>query len=149
MRLHSLRRAACAAGLLLMITGWTLGQTLKIRPPAGQDTEQERAEHEKQEATAQAVEAPPVTVPMSVPSGTPIKVALDSEVRIRNVGQPIHGKTTEPVYAFDKLLDPGRHLGQWKSVGDRPVSLKRFGLCKRWTRISRPYAQSTCSLMNS
>jgi hypothetical protein len=106
MRLHSLRRAACAAGLLLMITGWTLGQTLKIRPPAGQDTEQERAGHEKQEASAQAVEAPPVTVPMSVPSGTPIKVALDSEVRIRNVGQPIHGKTTEPVYAFDKLLVP-------------------------------------------
>jgi hypothetical protein len=43
---------------------------------------------------------------MSVPSGTPIKVALDSEVRIREVGQPIHGKTTEPVYAFDKLLIP-------------------------------------------
>jgi hypothetical protein len=43
---------------------------------------------------------------MSVPSGTPIKVALDSEVRIRSVGQPIHGKTTEPVYAFDKLLVP-------------------------------------------
>src|ERR1019366_3731694 len=40
------------------------------------------------------------------PSGTPIKVALDSEVRIREVGQPIHGKTTEPVYAFDKLLIP-------------------------------------------
>jgi len=43
---------------------------------------------------------------MSVPSGTPIKVALDAEVRIREVGQPIHGKTTEPVYAFDKLLIP-------------------------------------------
>ncbi len=54
----------------------------------------------------QPAEAPPVTVAMSVPSGTPIKVALDSEVRIRTVGQPIHGKTTEPVYAFDKLLIP-------------------------------------------
>ena len=43
---------------------------------------------------------------MSVPAGTPIKVALDSEVRIRYVGQSIHGKTTEPVYAFDKLLIP-------------------------------------------
>jgi len=45
-------------------------------------------------------------VPMSVAAGTPIKVALDSEVRIREVGQAIHGKTTEPVYAFDKLLIP-------------------------------------------
>jgi len=43
---------------------------------------------------------------MSVPSGTPIKVALDSEVRVREVGQMVHGKTTEPVYAFDKLLVP-------------------------------------------
>ena len=43
---------------------------------------------------------------MSVPAGTPIKVALDSEVRIREVGQAIQGKTTDPVYAFDKLLIP-------------------------------------------
>jgi hypothetical protein len=48
----------------------------------------------------------PVMVPMSVPAGTPIKVALDSEVRVREVGQTIQGKTTEPVYAFDKLLVP-------------------------------------------
>jgi len=31
---------------------------------------------------------------------------LDSEVRVREVGQAIHGKTTEPVYAFDRLLIP-------------------------------------------
>jgi hypothetical protein len=45
-------------------------------------------------------------VPMSVAAGTPIKVALDAEVRVREAGQAIHGKTTEPVYAFDKLLIP-------------------------------------------
>jgi len=50
--------------------------------------------------------AAPATVPMSVAAGTPIKVALDSEVRVRKVGQVIHGKTVEPVYAFDKLLIP-------------------------------------------
>jgi len=37
-------------------------------------------------------------------------VALDSEVRVRNVGQSIHGKTVEPVYAFDKLLIPAGTL---------------------------------------
>jgi hypothetical protein len=52
------------------------------------------------------VDAAPVMVPMSVAAGTPIKVALDAEVRVREVGQAIHGKTTEPVYAFDKLLIP-------------------------------------------
>jgi hypothetical protein len=92
--------------LLLMTTGWSLGQTLKVRPPADQDAEQGKAEPAPKDLAAQAIAGPPVTVPMSVPSGTPIKVALDSEVRIREVGQPIHGKTTEPVYAFDKLLIP-------------------------------------------
>jgi hypothetical protein len=33
-------------------------------------------------------------------------VALDSELRVRRVGQAIHGKIVEPVYAFDKLLIP-------------------------------------------
>ena len=111
MRRSSLMRAGCAAGILLTTTSWALGQTLKVRPPTGQDAEQEKAERERKDAVAPIVEAPalealPVTVPMSVPAGTPIKVALDSEVRIRNVGQSIQGKTTEPVYAFDKLLVP-------------------------------------------
>ena len=100
MRGVSLRRSGCAVGLLLVATGWSVGQTLKLRPPAGQDAKQEAKE------PAIEAEAAPVMVPMSVPSGTPIKVALDSEVRIREVGQPIHGKTTEPIFAFDKLLIP-------------------------------------------
>ncbi|MGB8062394.1 MAG: hypothetical protein WCF26_10900 [Candidatus Sulfotelmatobacter sp.] len=47
-----------------------------------------------------------MTMPMSVAAGTPIKVAVDSEVRVRKVGQAVHGKIVEPVYAFDKLLIP-------------------------------------------
>ncbi len=129
MRRGSLRRAGCAAGILLFTANWALGQTLKVRPPAGQDAEQEKAVPEKQDATApvveaSAAEATPVTVPMSVPSGTPIKVALDSEVRIREVGQPIHGKTTEPVYAFDKLLVPVGTPVNGKVSAIDPVSKK-------------------------
>ncbi len=95
----ALQRAYLIAGLLLLANSSSLGQTLKLRPPSGPES-----------ALAKNDAPPPepalVTVPMSVPAGTPIKVALDSEVRIRNVGQPIHGKTTDPVYAFDKLLIP-------------------------------------------
>jgi len=43
---------------------------------------------------------------MNVATGMPIKVALDSEVRIRSVGQAIHGKTVDPIYSFDMLLIP-------------------------------------------
>jgi hypothetical protein len=102
----SLKRAGFAAGLLLLATGFSLGQTLRVRQTAQPDAEREKEEQSQKDATTHSIEILPVTLPMSVPSGTPIKVALDSEIRIRQVGQPIHGKTTEPVYAFDKLLIP-------------------------------------------
>ena len=83
------------SGLLLALSLTGRGQTLKVRAPGtGND------------------EPVPAPVPaamkleMTVPAGTPIKVALDSEVRIRKEGQPVHGKTMLPVYAFDKLLIP-------------------------------------------
>ena len=50
--------------------------------------------------------ASPMAIPLTVPAGTPLKVALDAEVRVRQAGQPVHGKITEPVYAFDKLVIP-------------------------------------------
>lgn len=90
-------RAVVTATLLILGNGSITAQTLKPRPATGQEP--------KTEDAAPATPTP-VSVPMSLPVGTPIKVALDSEVRIRKVGQPIHGKTTEPVYAFDKLLIP-------------------------------------------
>ncbi len=102
MRRMVLRPVVWTAGLLLL-SGWSLAQTLKPRPPAGP----EKAGQEKNaDAASPTAPAAPVMVPMSVAAGTPIKVALDSEVRVREVGQAIEGKTTEPVYAFDKLLIP-------------------------------------------
>ena len=46
------------------------------------------------------------SIPLTVPAGTPLKVALDQEVRIQKVGQPVHGKVVEPVYSFDKIVVP-------------------------------------------
>ena len=85
-----------------IVVGCCWAQTLKVRTP-----EEREKEIEKQQAPPAPAAAPaPVTVDMNVPAGTPLKVALDSEVRVRRVGQAIHGKTMEPVYAFDKLLIP-------------------------------------------
>ncbi len=100
-------RRSVFALMVLMASMWRgagVAQTLKPRPPAGIQRQNENGSA-PQNAPDNA-NAPPVTVAMSVGAGTPIKVALDSEVRIREVGQTIHGKTTEPVYAFDKLLIP-------------------------------------------
>jgi hypothetical protein len=49
---------------------------------------------------------PPVNIALGVPAGTPLRVVLDKEVRIRKAGQPIHAKIAEPVYAYDKLVVP-------------------------------------------
>jgi len=96
-------RAPLGAVLVASLCGVSVGQMLKPRPPVGTQPNSEDT------APKRATENPgsqPVVVPMTVEAGTPIKVALDSEVRVREVGQAIHGKTTEPVYAFDKLLIP-------------------------------------------
>jgi hypothetical protein len=45
-------------------------------------------------------------IPLVVPKGTAVQVLLDKEVRIQKVGQPVHGRVAEPVYAFDKLVVP-------------------------------------------
>ena len=56
--------------------------------------------------TAPAAKPAPQTVDLTVPKGTPLQVALDEEVRVKKVGQPIHGKTVEPLYAFDHIVVP-------------------------------------------
>jgi hypothetical protein len=57
--------------------------------------------------SAAAVNAPTnETIPLAVPKGTAVQVVLDQEVRIQEVGQSVHGRVAEPVYAFDKLVVP-------------------------------------------
>jgi hypothetical protein len=48
----------------------------------------------------------PVQIELDVLAGTPLRVVLDKEFRIRKAGQPIQGKIAEPVYAYDKLVVP-------------------------------------------
>jgi hypothetical protein len=50
--------------------------------------------------------APLQSVALSIPKGTPLQVALDEEVHVKRVGQPIHGRIVEPVYAVDHIVIP-------------------------------------------
>lgn len=75
----------------VVLTTSLFGQTLKTRP----------AEPPKAPSRQAA------SIPLTVPVGTPLKVVLDRELRVHAVGQPIHGKTIEPIYSFDQLLIPG------------------------------------------
>ena len=54
-----------------------------------------------------AVKAPTSeSIALEVPKGTAVKIILDKEVRVQKVGQSVHGRVAEPVYAFDKLVVP-------------------------------------------
>jgi hypothetical protein len=54
----------------------------------------------------QTTPSPPRSIALSVPRGTPLQVALDEEIRVRSVGQPVHARIVDPVYAFDRLVIP-------------------------------------------
>jgi type IV secretory pathway VirB10-like protein len=66
------------------------GSERKPSPPSGEPTQP----------------APPQTVVLTVAKGLPLQVALDREVRLRKVGQAVHGRIVEPVYAFDRIVVP-------------------------------------------
>jgi len=50
-------------------------------------------------ATSQKIE-------LTVPAGTPIRIALSKKVRIAKAGAPVSGKVTDTVYAFDQAVIP-------------------------------------------
>ena len=45
-------------------------------------------------------------IALTVARNTPLQIALDKDVRIRKVGQPIHCHLVRPIYAFDRLVAP-------------------------------------------
>ncbi|HEY4046179.1 MAG TPA: hypothetical protein VGM27_04855, partial [Acidobacteriaceae bacterium] len=67
----------------------------------------------------QTTPSSPQSVVLSVPRGTPLQVALDQEIRVKRVGQPVHARIVEPVYAFDRLVVPvgSEVTGQLTKVG--------------------------------
>lgn len=100
------RLAGCTFVLLAAPCLWS--QTLKVRPG------------EPSQPPATAVQPKPaLSVPLTLSEGTPLKVVLEKEVRIQKVGQPIYGKTREPIYAFDTLLVPAgtEVIGKISGIG--------------------------------
>jgi hypothetical protein len=92
-------RALLTIFVTFTLCNWSAGQVLKARPLQPAEAAQPPAEPLP---PAQTVDS----ILLTVPAGTPLKVALDQEIRIRKIGQPVHGKLVEPVYAFDRLVVP-------------------------------------------
>jgi hypothetical protein len=67
----------------------------------------------------QAAPSSQQSVALSVPRGTPLQVALDQDIRVKRVGQAVHARIVEPVYAFDRLVVPvgSQVSGQVTKIG--------------------------------
>jgi hypothetical protein len=76
-----------------------------------------------EESRAPEVElAEPATIPLTIPTGTPLRIALDQRSRINHPGEVIHGKIVETVYAFDQVVIPAGSVatGRVKSIAPVP-----------------------------
>jgi hypothetical protein len=65
------------------------------------------------------------TIAMTVVDGTLLQIALDKEVRVRKVGEPIAGRVMQPVYVFDRLVIPVGAVAVGRISVIEPVSARR------------------------
>jgi hypothetical protein len=129
-----MRRILLVVLLTFIFSVGTFGQTLTTRspepvPPASDSVP-------SPEATSELSDS----IPLTVPAGTPLKVVLDQEVRIRSVGQPVHGKVVEPVYCFDKIVVPAGSDVTGKIAGIDGVSKMKRTVAAMNANFS-PYRQ--------
>ena len=59
----------------------------------------------------------------TVPSGVPLRVALERRVAIKRVGEPIQGRLVDPVYVFDRVVLPAGSVveGHIAEIGGVPA----------------------------
>jgi hypothetical protein len=74
-------------------------------------------------AAALAQQAPSAQTRTTIPSGVPLRVALEGRVAIKRVGEPIQGRLVEPIYVFDRVALPAGSLveGHIAEIGGVPV----------------------------
>jgi hypothetical protein len=90
-----MRRISCAISTVAITSSFLCAQTLSTRPSGPSST-----------PVASPAVSLDTSIDLTVPIGTPIKIALDEEIKVKQVGQAVHGKVVDPVYAFDKLVVP-------------------------------------------
>jgi len=61
-------------------------------------------------------------ISLSLPDGTPLRIALDERTRVDHPGETVHGKVVETVYAFDQPVVPAGSTVSGRIVNIIPVS---------------------------
>jgi hypothetical protein len=114
-------RILCAVLFTCLGAVWTCAQDASPAPtPVANPVLTTRPDSPPVIASSDANATTTETISLIVPKGTPVQVALDDEVRVRNTDHSIKGHVVEPVYAFDKLVIPVGTIvtGQIKKIGN-------------------------------
>lgn len=71
----------------------------------------------------QAPVAPSIQSVATVPPGVPLRVALESRVAIKRVGEPIQGRLVDPIYVYDRVAIPAGTVvaGHIAEIGGVPL----------------------------
>jgi hypothetical protein len=142
--MHPGRISWCLPVSLLACASVTLGQSAADTPQSAAPAARlisACAETPREDASASLCAPPsseenrpivepvaPATISLTLPTGTPLRIAVDQRVRIRDSGEVVHGKVVEAVYAFDQEVIPAGSVatGHVKSIA--PVSGVRRGM---------------------
>ena len=92
--------------LLTLTCGCTIGARIEAQEVPIPQLTPGSARKPAAEPSKPAEPVPPQTVALTVAKGAPLQVALDQEIRVKKVGQPVHARIVEPVYAFDHIVVP-------------------------------------------
>jgi hypothetical protein len=98
----TIKRCATTACAVCAFASITLAQTSQPAVGTRRETESLLKHRSGQPATQSANS----NIDLTVPKGAALVVQLDREIRIKGVGQPVHGRIIEPIYVFDRLLIP-------------------------------------------
>jgi hypothetical protein len=82
-------------------------------------------------ALAQQVPLAPGAQPgTTVPSGVPLRVALERRVAIKRAGEPIQGRLVDPIYVYDRLVLPAGTVveGHIAKIGGVPIGRRLTAL---------------------
>jgi hypothetical protein len=118
-----IKRSAITAFAVCAFASVTISQTPQTEIDA-RETES-LLKHRSDKLATQSANS---NVDLTVPKGAALVVQLDREIRIKGLGQSVHGRTTEPIYAFDKLLIPaGTEVnGKISGIGGVSASKRTF-----------------------
>jgi len=78
----------------------------------------------------EAIVAPGAQPGATVPSGVPLRVALERRVAIKRVGEPIAGRLVEPIYVYDRMVLPAGSVveGHIAKIGGVPIGRRLTAL---------------------